>query len=44
MKTLIKMIALILVTVMLASPLTGCERPDSIPAPEAPEQQIPSDD
>ena len=43
MKTLIRLIALALITVMLASPLTGCERPDSIPEPEAPEEQIPSD-
>ena len=44
MKTLIKLVTLALVAVMLATPLTGCERPDSIPAPEAPEQQIPADD
>lgn len=44
MKTLIKLIAFVLIAVMLATPLAGCERPDSIPEPEAPEQQIPADD
>lgn len=44
MKALIKHVTLALITVMLATPLTACERPDSIPEPVAPEQQIPADD
>ncbi len=44
MKKMIRMIALVLIAVMLATPLAGCERPDTIPEPEAPEEQIPSDD